>query len=87
MRITDQIIRTQIFFNYHMRRQKERWLTDTRGEFGMNSIIGVAIGLIIAAFVLIPSLQKFAKTVMAAMETWWSGTISGSLFPGPPPAQ
>ncbi|GAU77864.1 hypothetical protein [Fusibacter sp. 3D3] len=85
MKITYNIVRAQVFINQKIWRQKEaqkeRWVKDIRGEFGMNSIIGVAIGLIIAAFVLIPSLKTFATTVMTSMTTWWTGTINGTLFP------
>jgi len=52
-----------------------------RGEFGMSAIIGIAIGLIIAAFILIPGLQTFATTIMTDMELWWSNSISSQIFP------
>lgn len=81
MRIAENMIRAQFFIKEIATRQKERWVTDIRGEFGMNSIIGIAIGLIVAAFVLIPSLKTFATTVMTSMTTWWTGTINGTLFP------
>ncbi|MBF4695466.1 hypothetical protein [Fusibacter ferrireducens] len=81
MKITENMIRVQIIARQLVTRQRERWVTDVRGEFGMNSIIGVAIGLIVAAFVLIPSLKTFATTVMTSMTTWWTGTINGTLFP------
>lgn len=52
-----------------------------RGEFGMSAIIGIAIGLIIAAFILIPGLQTFATTIMTDMELWWTNSISSQIFP------
>ncbi|HSN65267.1 MAG TPA: hypothetical protein VLS94_01445 [Fusibacter sp.] len=52
-----------------------------RGEFGMSAIIGIAIGLIIAAFILIPGLQTFATTIMSDMELWWTNSISSQIFP------
>ncbi len=52
-----------------------------RGEFGMSAIIGIAIGLIIAAFILIPGLQTFANTIMSDMELWWANSISSQIFP------
>lgn len=52
-----------------------------RGEFGMSAIIGIAIGLIIAAFILIPGLQTFANTIMTDMDLWWANSISSQIFP------
>lgn len=52
-----------------------------RGEFGMSSIIGIAIGLIIAAFILIPGIQTFATKIMSDMQLWWTNSISSQIFP------
>ena len=59
----------------------QRLITCERGEFGMSAIIGIAIGLIIAAFILIPGLQTFATTIMTDMELWWTNSISSQIFP------
>ncbi len=47
--------------------------------FGINEIIGIAAGIIIAAVVVIPGLRSFAQTIMNEMTTWWSG-MSTTLF-------
>lgn len=52
-----------------------------RGEFGISSLIGVAIGLIIAAFVLIPGVRGFAGQIMTDMSKWWTNSVSGQVFP------
>ncbi len=57
------------------------FLVSERGEFGMSAIIGIAIGLIIAAFILIPGLQAFATKIMSDMELWWTNSISSQIFP------
>ena len=49
--------------------------------FGINEIIGIAAGVIIAAVVVIPGLRSFAQTVMGELTSWWSG-ISTSIFSG-----
>lgn len=54
---------------------------DEKGEFGMGSVIGIAIGLIIAAFVLIPGIQVFAGQIMTDMQQWWLNSISSQIFP------
>lgn len=62
----------------------KRWmetLKSEKGEFGMSSIIGIAIGLIVAAFILIPGIQTFATKIMSDMQVWWTGTIGSQIFP------
>lgn len=49
--------------------------------FGMNELLGIAAALIIAAFVLIPGLRTFSKSVMDQLSDWWGTTITGKLFP------
>lgn len=58
-----------------------RSLKSESGEFGMSSIIGIAIGLIIAAFILIPGIQTFATKIMSDMQLWWTNSISSQIFP------
>jgi|GEM_PF-477207 len=58
-----------------------KFLKSERGEFGMSAILGIAIGLIIAAFVLIPGLRNFADTIITAMNSWWTTSISSNIFP------
>ena len=55
--------------------------TNEKGEFGMSAIIGIAIGLIVAAFILIPGIRAFATGIMTDMQTWWGNSISGQIFP------
>ena len=35
---------------------------DRQGGFGLNELLGIAAALIIAGFIVIPSMQSFAKT-------------------------
>lgn len=67
---------------------KKKWgsciapkLRSESGEFGISSLIGVAIGLIIAAFVLIPGVRTFAGKIMTDMGSWWNNVVSGQVFP------
>jgi hypothetical protein len=50
-----------------------------RKGFGINEVIGIAAGVIIAAVVIIPGLKLFAGTVMDNLTDWWT-TISTSIF-------
>lgn len=56
-------------------------LCDKKGELGMGTIIGVAIAIIVAGFVLIPGMRTFAQVVMDSMNTWWENTIQSMIFP------
>lgn len=58
---------------------KERFLHN-EGGFGMNELLGIAAALIIAGFVIIPGLRKFAGTLMDALSSWWGSTIEKHIF-------
>ncbi len=49
--------------------------------FGVNEIIGIAAGVIIAVLIVVPGLRSFASSVMQELSSWWSG-MSDSLFSG-----
>lgn len=53
-----------------------------KGEFGVGSILSIAIALIVSAFILVPQMRNLAKTIMDDMTSWWTGTMKGKLFPG-----
>ena len=43
-----------------------------RDGFGINEVIGIAAGIIIAAVVVIPGLQVFARDVLKNLTSWWN---------------
>ena len=51
------------------------------GEFGISSVIGIAIGLIVAAFILIPGIETFATRIMTDMLSWWTNSVGSQIFP------
>lgn len=57
-----------------------RFKNDNRG-FGMNELLGIAAALIIAAFVIIPSLRTLAEGIMEGLSDWWGTTIRSEMFP------
>lgn len=59
-------------------KQLRHALAGKRG-FGLNELIGIAAGIIIAAVVVIPGLRIFAKTVMDGLTGWWD-SISAGIF-------
>jgi hypothetical protein len=54
---------------------------DNKGAFSINSIISIAITLIIAAFVLLPGFRNFAQLLIDDLTTYWNDTVSTSIFP------
>jgi hypothetical protein len=44
--------------------------------FGINEIIGIAAGVIIAVIIVVPGLKSFATTVMTKLNTWWESMAS-----------
>lgn len=63
------------------KRRLRKKLASESGEFGISSLIGVAIGLIIAGFVLIPGVRDFAGLIVSDMNTWWNNVVSKNIFP------
>ncbi len=51
----------------------------TRRGFGINEVIGIAAGVIIAALVVIPGLQTFAGDLLDRLGTWW-GDMADTMF-------
>ena len=51
----------------------------TRKGFGINEVIGIAAGVIIAALVVIPGLQTFAGDVLDRLGIWW-GDMADTMF-------
>jgi hypothetical protein len=51
------------------------------GGFGVNELLGIAAALILAAFIIIPSLSGFTRSVMQSMTSWWETHIDYRIFP------
>jgi hypothetical protein len=51
-------------------------LAENKNGFGMNEVLGIAVAIIVAAFVIIPGLKGFAESVMSNLENWWSSTAA-----------
>ena len=49
--------------------------------FGMYEVIGIAAVLLVAAFVVIPGFRNFSESIMNDMKSWFTNTISTSIFP------
>lgn len=54
----------------------------SRQGFGLNEVIGIAAGIIIAVVVVIPGLRGFAGNILNNLEVWWNG-MANSIFVAP----
>ncbi|MGI6326876.1 MAG: hypothetical protein ACOX1U_07985 [Saccharofermentanales bacterium] len=55
------------------------WQLRRKGGFGLNEVIGIAAGIIIAAVVVIPGLQRFAGNILENLTSWWNN-MAASIF-------
>ncbi len=53
-----------------------------RQGFGLNEVIGIAAGIIIAVVVVIPGLQGFAGNILDNLTNWWND-MAASVFATP----
>ncbi len=74
--ITNKVMKGETKMKIEVR--KTLYLKSKKG-FGINEIIGIAAGVIIAAVVVIPGLRAFAQTMMTELTAWW-GDMSTVLF-------
>jgi len=52
---------------------------EEKGEIGFGTIIVMCIGLILAAFVILPGLRTFGTNVLADINSWWTNDIAPEL--------
>ncbi len=51
----------------------------SKKAFGLNEVIGIAAGIIIAAAIVIPGLRTFAQGLITKLNTWWT-TMANDVF-------
>lgn len=57
-----------------------RKLSNNRGQFALDIALGMAVVLVISAFIVIPGLKDLSNNFMTAMSNWWNTTMSGQIF-------
>ena len=67
---------------FRQKKQSVRTDLSSRRGFGLNEVIGIAAGIIIAAVVVIPGLQSFATSLIGNLESWWND-MAATLFASP----
>lgn len=55
-------------------------LKEKKGQFALDIALGMAVVLVISAFVIMPGLKGFSNTFMSSMNSWWTNTISTKVF-------
>jgi hypothetical protein len=69
----------------HFIRPRHVWVVrqivslQAKSGFGLNEVIGIAAGIIIAVVVVIPGLQGFASSILNNLTSWWNNMAS-SVF-------
>lgn len=58
----------------------KKFLMSKKG-FGLNEVLGIAAGIIIAALIVIPGLKNFAKDIIDKLTAWWSTAQTNLLSP------
>ncbi len=58
----------------------EKQLKNERGQFAVDIMLGIAIVLIISAFVILPKLTTIGELFMTDLSSWWTTTIKAKLF-------
>jgi len=56
-----------------------RFALNRRQGFGLNEVIGIAAGIIIAVVVVIPGLRSFAGSILNNLTDWWNN-MAQSIF-------
>lgn len=55
-------------------------LASNKGEFAMDAVLGMALTLIIAAFIIIPNMKNLSSSIMGKLVDWWDNTVSTKIF-------
>lgn len=69
-----------IQITHYLKSQIEAKLANEKGQFALDIALGLAVVLIISAFIVMPGLNTLAKGFMTNMSNWWTNTISSKIF-------
>lgn len=58
----------------------EQKLKNEKGQFALDIALGLAVVLVISAFIIMPGLRTLSSGFMTSMTTWWNNTMSGQIF-------
>lgn len=72
-------MRMLAIWNYTYRSIKAK-ISDERGQFALDIALGLAVVLVISAFIIMPGLRTLSSGFMTSMTNWWNNTMSGQIF-------
>lgn len=55
-------------------------IKNQKGQFALDIALGLAVVLIISAFIIMPGLKTLSSTFMTNMTSWWTNTMSTKIF-------
>lgn len=68
-----------IQINYISMKSREA-LRNHQGQFALDIALGMAVVLIISAFIIMPGLKTLSSGFMSNMTSWWTNTMSTKIF-------
>lgn len=54
--------------------------SNEKGQFAVDIALGLAVVLIISAFIILPGLRDISSTMMVDIKAWWTSTIKTKVF-------
>lgn len=55
-------------------------ISNEKGQFALDIALGMAVVLVISAFIIMPGLKSVSNDFMTSMSTWWKTTMSSQIF-------
>lgn len=55
-------------------------IANEKGQFALDIALGMAVVLVISAFIIMPGLKGVSTDFMTAMSNWWKNTMSSQIF-------
>lgn len=65
---------------HYVKLQCTKKLSDEKGQFALDIALGLAVVLVISAFIIMPGLRTLSTGFMTNMTNWWNNTMSGQIF-------
>lgn len=54
-------------------------LNNDRGQFAVDMVIGIVVSIVLAAVIVMPSMETLVEDMVGALSGWWS-TIELTVF-------
>lgn len=47
-------------------------LADERGQFAVDMVIGIVVSIVLAAVIVMPSMETLVEDMVTSLTTWWA---------------